>query len=124
MVTNIVLGLVALALLVYLVYVLLQRGPVLMGDTVSGLLTIAVLVAALAIVHVPLGNWMAKVFTDEKHWRVERLVYRLVRRGPRPRSSGGPATPSPSSPSPSSGSCCCSSILGSRACCRSLAAPR
>ena len=53
-----------------------------MSDTVSGLLTIAVLVAALAIVHVPLGNWMAKVFTDEKHWRGERLVYRLVRVDP------------------------------------------
>ncbi|GAB3876016.1 potassium-transporting ATPase subunit KdpA [Terrabacter terrigena] len=53
-----------------------------MSDTVSGLLTIAVLVAALAIVHVPLGNWMAKVFTDERHWRVERLVYRLCRVDP------------------------------------------
>jgi K+-transporting ATPase ATPase A chain len=53
-----------------------------MSDTVSGLLTIAVLVAALAIVHVPLGNWMAKVFTDTTHWRVERLVYRLVRVDP------------------------------------------
>ncbi|WP_076261073.1 potassium-transporting ATPase subunit KdpA [Intrasporangium flavum] len=53
-----------------------------MGDTASGLLTIAVLVAALAIVHVPLGTWMARVFTDEKHWRVERLVYRLVRVDP------------------------------------------
>jgi K+-transporting ATPase ATPase A chain len=53
-----------------------------MGDTASGLLTIAVLVAALAVVHVPLGNWMARVFTDERHWRVERLVYRLVRVDP------------------------------------------
>ena len=50
-----------------------------MSDAVSGLLTISVLVAALAIVHVPLGNWMAKVFTDDRHWRVERLTYRLVR---------------------------------------------
>ncbi len=53
-----------------------------MSDTVSGLLTIAVLVAALAVVHVPLGTWMAKVFTDERHWRVERLVYRLCRIDP------------------------------------------
>ena len=53
-----------------------------MSDTLSGLLTIAVLVAALAIVHVPLGNWMATVFTDERHWRVERLVYRLCRIDP------------------------------------------
>jgi potassium-transporting ATPase potassium-binding subunit len=53
-----------------------------MSDTVSGLLTIAVLVAALAAVHIPLGSWMAKVFTDTRHWRVERLVYRLVRVDP------------------------------------------
>ncbi len=54
-----------------------------MSDTVSGLLTIAVLVAALAIVHVPLGTWMARVFTDEKHWRVEHFVYRVCRIDPR-----------------------------------------
>ena len=53
-----------------------------MGDTTSGLLTIAVLVAALAAVHVPLGAWMARVFTDTRHWRVERLVYRLCRIDP------------------------------------------
>src|SRR3954454_19295709 len=51
------------------------RGPLLISDTVSGLLTIAVLLAALAAVHVPLGSWMARVFTDAGHWRVERLVY-------------------------------------------------
>ncbi|MGZ4651573.1 potassium-transporting ATPase subunit KdpA [Oryzihumus sp.] len=49
-----------------------------MGTTLSGLLTIGLLVVALAVVHVPLGNWMARVFTDEKHWRVERLLYRAV----------------------------------------------
>ncbi len=53
-----------------------------MSDAASGLLTIAVLVAALAVVHVPLGNWMATVFTDTRHWRVERLVYRLCRVDP------------------------------------------
>jgi K+-transporting ATPase ATPase A chain len=54
-----------------------------MSDTVSGLLTIGVLVAALAAAHVPLGGWMAKVFTDERDWRVESLVYRLCRVDPR-----------------------------------------
>ncbi|GAA1238167.1 potassium-transporting ATPase subunit KdpA [Oryzihumus leptocrescens] len=49
-----------------------------MSGTVSGLLTIGLLVVALAVVHVPLGDWMARVFTDEKHWRVERLLYRAV----------------------------------------------
>ncbi len=50
-----------------------------MSDTLSGLLTIGVLVVALVVVHVPLGNWMAKVFTDERHWRPERVFYRLSR---------------------------------------------
>jgi K+-transporting ATPase ATPase A chain len=36
-----------------------------------------VLVLALALVHRPLGDAMARAFTSEKHWRVERLVYRL-----------------------------------------------
>ncbi len=53
-----------------------------MSDTASGLLTLAVLVAALAVVHVPLGSWIARVFTDTRHWRIERLVYRLCRVDP------------------------------------------
>ncbi|MDN5767178.1 MAG: potassium-transporting ATPase subunit KdpA [Humibacillus sp.] len=53
-----------------------------MSDTLSGLLTIGVLVVALVVVHVPLGNWMAKVFTDERHWRPERIFYRLARVDP------------------------------------------
>ena len=36
------------------------------------------LVAALAVVHRPLGDYMARVFTTTQHWRVERLVYRTV----------------------------------------------
>jgi len=53
-----------------------------MGDTVAGLLTIAVLVALLAASHVPLGAYLARVFTTEKHWRIERLVYRASRVNP------------------------------------------
>ncbi|MEH3033065.1 MAG: potassium-transporting ATPase subunit KdpA [Aeromicrobium erythreum] len=49
-----------------------------MSDTLSGLLTIAALVTLLAVVHVPLGDYMARVFTTERHWRVERWTYRLV----------------------------------------------
>lgn len=36
---------------------------------------IAVLVVAL---HVPLGNYMARVYADTRHWRVEKLCYRLI----------------------------------------------
>lgn len=55
-----------------------------MGDTASGLLTIAVLVAALAAVHVPLGDYMARVFTSDKDLALERAFYRLS--GVEPRS--------------------------------------
>jgi K+-transporting ATPase ATPase A chain len=30
------------------------------------------------ILHVPLGNYMARVYTDTRDWRVERIIYRLV----------------------------------------------
>ncbi|TWS23496.1 potassium-transporting ATPase subunit KdpA [Tsukamurella sputi] len=49
-----------------------------MSGTLAGLLTILTLVAALAIVYRPLGDYMAHVVTTPKHWRVERVVYRLV----------------------------------------------
>jgi len=47
-----------------------------MSETVSGLLTIGVLVVLLAVTHVPLGNYMARVFTTDRHLGAERLIYR------------------------------------------------
>ncbi|NYE36230.1 K+-transporting ATPase ATPase A chain [Nocardioides cavernae] len=41
------------------------------------MLTIALLVALLAAVYVPYGDYMARVYTSTSHLRVERLVYRL-----------------------------------------------
>ncbi len=49
-----------------------------MNDTVSGLLTLAVLISLLAVVYVPFGDYMARVFTTPSHWRVEKRLYRLV----------------------------------------------
>ncbi|MGY1744868.1 potassium-transporting ATPase subunit KdpA [Blastococcus sp. SYSU D00695] len=49
-----------------------------MSATTAGWLQVAVLVVALVAVHRPLGDWMARVFTDARHWRVERLVHRAV----------------------------------------------
>ena len=43
---------------------------------------ILVLVAALAAVHVPLGGYMARVFTSPRHLRVERVGYRALRVDP------------------------------------------
>ena len=32
----------------------------------------------MVILHVPLGNYMARVYTDTKTWRVEAAIYRLI----------------------------------------------
>lgn len=32
----------------------------------------------VVILHVPLGNYMARVYTDDRHWGVERVIYRLI----------------------------------------------
>jgi potassium-transporting ATPase potassium-binding subunit len=50
-----------------------------MSDTVAGLLQLAALVVLLAVVYVPFGDYMARVFTSEKHLRVEKAIYRVVR---------------------------------------------
>jgi K+-transporting ATPase ATPase A chain len=49
------------------------------NDTVAGLLQILALVVLLAVVYVPLGDYMARVFTGERHLRVEKAVYRATR---------------------------------------------
>src|SRR5215470_11619426 len=49
-----------------------------MNSALAGWLQLGLLVAALAACYIPLGNYMAKVFTTEKHWRVERGIYRLT----------------------------------------------
>jgi len=53
-----------------------------MNDTLAGLLQVLALLVLLAAAYVPLGDYMARVFTTEKHWRVEALVYRVVRVDP------------------------------------------
>ncbi|MFB6566779.1 potassium-transporting ATPase subunit KdpA [Streptomyces noursei] len=47
-----------------------------MGDTAAGWLQVTALVVALGLSYRPLGDGMAHVLTTERHWRVERLVYR------------------------------------------------
>ncbi len=49
-----------------------------MNDTLAGWLQFLFLFAALAACYVPLGNWIARIFTDKNHWRVERGIYKLV----------------------------------------------
>ena len=47
-----------------------------MTTTWAGVIFIVVLVAALAASHVPLGDYMARVYGSDRHWRVERWIYR------------------------------------------------
>ncbi|MGW4068591.1 potassium-transporting ATPase subunit KdpA [Nocardia grenadensis] len=49
-----------------------------MSTTTAGLLFVAALVIALALVHVPLGDYIYRVYTRTGHSRVERGIYRLI----------------------------------------------
>src|SRR5215831_18758921 len=49
-----------------------------MNSALAGWLQLGLLVAALAACYIPLGNYIAKVFTTDKHWRVERGIYRFT----------------------------------------------
>src|SRR6202041_4020594 len=49
-----------------------------MNSTLAGWLQFLLLFAALAACYIPLGNYIARIFTDKKHWRVERGIYKLT----------------------------------------------
>ncbi|HET7014215.1 MAG TPA: potassium-transporting ATPase subunit KdpA [Streptosporangiaceae bacterium] len=49
-----------------------------MSSAAAGWLQLALLVAALAACYIPVGNYMAHIFTTGKHWRVERGIYKLI----------------------------------------------
>src|ERR1700735_2307480 len=49
-----------------------------MSSTAAGWLQFALLVAALAACYVPLGNYIAHIFTTDKDWRVERVIYKVM----------------------------------------------
>ncbi len=49
-----------------------------MSGSLAGFLQVALLVLALAACYKPLGDYIARVVTSEKDWRVERVVYRAI----------------------------------------------
>ncbi|MBO0822878.1 MAG: potassium-transporting ATPase subunit KdpA [Actinobacteria bacterium] len=53
-----------------------------MNSAFAGWLQLGLLAAALAACYVPVGNYMTHIFTTDKHWRVERSLYRLVGANP------------------------------------------
>jgi K+-transporting ATPase ATPase A chain len=53
------------------------------SSTTTGILFLATLILALAAVHVPFGDYMYRVYTSDKHSRVERWIYRLIGADPK-----------------------------------------
>ena len=49
-----------------------------MNSTTAGWLQVGLLVAALVACYIPLGNYIAKIFTTSKHWRVERAIFKAT----------------------------------------------
>ena len=49
-----------------------------MSTTTAGILFLATLILALVAVHVPLGDYMFRVYDSTEHSRVERLIYRAI----------------------------------------------
>ena len=50
-----------------------------MCDTWAGIIFLVTLIAALALVHKPLGDYMARVLTSKKNLRVEQVIYKVGR---------------------------------------------
>jgi len=48
------------------------------SSTLAGWLQVGLLVAALAACYIPLGNYIAKIFTTNQHWRVERAIFKAT----------------------------------------------
>ncbi|MGW3124012.1 potassium-transporting ATPase subunit KdpA [Streptomyces sp. NPDC001107] len=53
-----------------------------MGPVLAGFLQLLALIGALALAYVPLGNYMAKVYSSDKHWRVEKWIYKGIGANP------------------------------------------
>jgi potassium-transporting ATPase potassium-binding subunit len=49
-----------------------------MNSALAGWLQAGLLVVALAACYVPLGNYMAHIFTTDKDWKIERFIYKLT----------------------------------------------
>ena len=45
-------------------------------------LQIVAVIVLVAILHVPLGDYMARVYADTRNWRVEKAIYRLIGANP------------------------------------------
>ncbi|MEU6611909.1 potassium-transporting ATPase subunit KdpA [Streptomyces shenzhenensis] len=53
-----------------------------MGPVPAGVLQLLALMGALALVHVPLGSYMARVYSSDRHLRVEKWIYKGIGANP------------------------------------------
>jgi potassium-transporting ATPase potassium-binding subunit len=58
-------------------------------DTTAGILFLASMIIGLAAVHVPLGDYMYRVYTSTKDSRPERIIYRLIGADPKAEQTWG-----------------------------------
>ena len=54
-----------------------------MSTALAGWLQLGLLIAALAACHIPLGNYLARIFTTDQDWRVEKGLYKIIGVDPR-----------------------------------------
>jgi K+-transporting ATPase ATPase A chain len=59
------------------------------SSTTAGILFLATLIIALAAVHVPVGDYMYRVYSSNKDSRAERVIYRLIGADPKSEQSWG-----------------------------------
>ncbi|MEU3666381.1 potassium-transporting ATPase subunit KdpA [Streptomyces virginiae] len=53
-----------------------------MSSVTAGVLQLLALIAALALVHRPLGDHMARVYSSDRHYRPEKWIYRAIGANP------------------------------------------
>ncbi|MEV5956769.1 potassium-transporting ATPase subunit KdpA [Streptomyces sp. NPDC051987] len=53
-----------------------------MGPVLAGVLQLLALIGALGLAYIPLGTYMAGVYSSDKHWRVEKWIYKGIGANP------------------------------------------
>lgn len=60
-----------------------------MSTATAGIAFLVLLILALAVVHVPLGDYMYRVYNSDKDTAVERFIYRLIGANPKSEQTWG-----------------------------------
>ncbi|MFD8815330.1 potassium-transporting ATPase subunit KdpA [Streptomyces sp. NPDC059627] len=53
-----------------------------MGPVTAAVLQLVALIGALALCYIPAGNYMARVYSSDRHWRVEKWIYKGIGANP------------------------------------------